>query len=74
MYPIFGPMKSRQELTYGPGVTKVKGPAVPVAQIEVFVLHCAFADGAPMKKEKENESRRVTSSDLMYFIAVVSKM
>ncbi len=71
---MFGPIKSRQELTYGPGVTKVKGPAVPGVQIEVFVLHCALADWVPMKKEKEKESRRVTSSDLMYFIAVVSKM
>lgn len=44
MYPIFGPKKSRQELTYGPGVTNVKGPAVPEAQIEVLVLHCALAD------------------------------
>jgi hypothetical protein len=34
----------RQELTYGPGVTNVKGPAVPEAQIEVLVLHCALAD------------------------------
>jgi hypothetical protein len=56
----------------------VNGPAVPGVQIDVFVLHWAFADWFPIAigriKEKEKESRRVTKSDLMYFITVVSKM
>ena len=68
---MFGPKKSKQVLTHGPGVTNVNGPAFPEVQIEVFVLHWAFAE---LKLKKEKESRRVTSKDLVYFITVVSKM
>jgi hypothetical protein len=68
---VFGPIQSRQELTPGPGFTKLKGPAVPGVQIEVFVLHWAIA---ALKLEKKEERRRVMSIDLMYFITVISKM
>jgi hypothetical protein len=68
---VFGPIQSRQELTPGPGFTKLNGPAVPGVQIEVFVLHWAFKE---LKLENNEERRRVMSIALMYFITVISKM
>ncbi|MNE18910.1 hypothetical protein D3C80_1119700 [compost metagenome] len=73
MYPVFGPIQSRQELTPGPGFTKVKGPAVPGVQMEVFVLHCALT-GLELKMEKLKERRRVMKVSLMCFITAVSKV
>ena len=73
MYPIFGPQKSRQELTTGPGFANVNGPAVPGAQMEVFVLHWAeavFFD----EMENVRKRRSVMHVKLMCFITVVSKM
>lgn len=70
---MFGPQKSRHELTTGPGFTNVNGPAVPGAQIEVLVLHCAEAV-LLVEMENVRKRRSVMNVKLMYFIAVVSKM
>ena len=68
IYPTFGPKKSKHVLTAVPGVTKLNGPAVPDAQIDVFVLHCEY-DFVVM-----NRIPMINRNILMNLITTVRKM
>lgn len=69
MYPMLGPQKSRQVLTYAPGVTKVNGPAVPEVQIDVLVLHWLYA-----VKEHNTANSTPAKVRLMLLITVKSEV
>jgi hypothetical protein len=56
MYPVLGPIQSRQVLTAGPGFTKLKGPAVPGVQIDALAVHCALAANVQMLSVMESSN------------------